>query len=339
MSRVCLSLAVLVLGGAATGAATATATTDGAPGSGSAPMVMPPALPALEQKMAQIRFNTARISSRFVLGELGTAAGGAELGSGETKGLVTVSTGVISFVPRLASSTSKSEAPPILGHSLVPSTASKERTIGNTTYTYTPSIARLDGGRPWVRGRSGSAPKATGKTELLADLLQSLAPTLGDSPNDPFGKLIGVLDHAVGIREDGPVVVDGQQTTAFTASLSVVQQLAGGLSPKQRATLEREVRAKPDEANIQLEVFIAADGLPVRTTGIFGSRLEGIGIEQDILALEVPVVVHAPPASQTIGLARSEQIERRQAKREQRRLARVRRCLRRRPRRGCAVRA
>jgi hypothetical protein len=62
---------------------------------------VPPALQVLEQKMAQIRFSTARVSARFGLGELGPA--GAELGTGvkgTNGGFVTSTVGVIRLSPR-----------------------------------------------------------------------------------------------------------------------------------------------------------------------------------------------------------------------------------------------
>jgi hypothetical protein len=62
---------------------------------------------------------------------------------------------------------------------------------------------------------------------------------------------------------------------------------------------------------VQLELFVAPSGLPVRTISVLGSRSEGIGGEEDIRALEIPVVVHVPPVRQTIGKARLRKLERR----------------------------
>lgn len=103
-----------------------------------APTVVPPSLQALEQKMAQIRFKTARVAIRFGLGDLGPAVSGAELGTGAT-GLDSFLTSVTVAVrrsPPESISTSRSEGLKLsAGHTLGSST-STERTIGKIIYTY-----------------------------------------------------------------------------------------------------------------------------------------------------------------------------------------------------------
>jgi hypothetical protein len=302
--------------------------------------VTPLALQALEQKMAQIRFNAARISSRFVLGELGSTAGGAELGSGVGKGksIVTTGAGSIRFAPYASMFTTRFE---VSGEHLPSALAStgQVRTIGSTIYTYTPSAASFDGGRPWVRSTHRPPPKPGTKAAQVAAVLDSLTPALAGPDKGSAGSFATLIDYlggAVSVREGGSVTVDGQQTTEFTASLSIVKLLAGELSRKQLAKIEREGRAKPSEAIVELEVFLAPDGLPVRTIGASGNRAEGLGIQEDILALEVPFAIHAPPAREAIGQARLLQIER---KRDRRRAKQaLTRCLRSRRGRACAVR-
>jgi hypothetical protein len=167
----------------------------------------------------------------------------------------------------------------------------------------------------------------------------ALAPTLaGPSKGsaEPFATLIDYLDGAVSVSEGGSVTVDGQQTTEFTASLSIVKLLAGKLSRKQLAKIEEESLKKPSEAIVELEVFIAPGGLPVRTIGAYGRQAEGLGIQQDILALEVPLAIHAPPARQTIGQAALLRIERKRDHIHAKKA--LARCLRSRRGRACAVR-
>jgi hypothetical protein len=60
---------------------------------------------------------------------------------------------------------------------------------------------------------------------------------------------------------------------------------------------------------VELELFIASSGLPVRTISVLGGRSEDIGVEEDILALEIPVHVHAPPARETIAEAQLSRLE------------------------------
>jgi hypothetical protein len=118
---------------------------------------VPPNLSALEQKMAQIRFNTARIQTRFGFGQLGSGTGG-ELGGGikgSGKGLIFSTVGSFRLSPREAVLTNGFEAPGSSVGQHVPAglAQSTERVIGDTTYTYRPSVASWDGGRPWVRGK------------------------------------------------------------------------------------------------------------------------------------------------------------------------------------------
>jgi hypothetical protein len=67
---------------------------------------------------------------------------------------------------------------------------------------------------------------------------------------------------------------------------------------------------------VTLELYVAPNGLPVRTISILGGpgerpgSSEGIASETDIPALEVPVHVHAPPARLTISEARLKPLER-----------------------------
>jgi hypothetical protein len=314
------------------------------------PVSVPPSLQALEQRMAQIRFNTARISYRFALGELGPAGGGAELGAGikGPKGAVVFSTvGALRLSPPEASTTSKVEEFGLAPGERAPGTTTfKERTIGNAIYTYRPSIESYDGGRPWVRSKQTSAPKSNGESAALGGLSDTLVPSLsgddarGASAAPPFAKLIDDVNGALSLQEVGPSTVDGQQVTEFTASLTMATLLPGkqletftkALSslgelgeilssaketPKQReeARKRREEDAKKvRELPVELELFIAPSGLPVRTITVIGDRDEAIGSEEDILALDIPVVIHAPPARGTIGEAQLRKLEKKRVR-------------------------
>jgi len=200
------------------------------------PVSVPPGLQALEQKIRQIRFSTARISGRFGLGELGPAGG--ELGTGvkgPNGGLLITTVGVFRLSPREAMATSKIEGVGLPHGERAPpgNTTSTERVIGNTIYAYTPSVSSYDGGRPWVRSKQPS-PQSNGESTGLSGVSDALAPTLseGDARNasaSPFAKLIEDINGALSVQEVGPMIVDGQQVTEFTVSTS----LAKVLSPKQ----------------------------------------------------------------------------------------------------------
>jgi hypothetical protein len=307
-----------------------------------APAVIPPSLQSLEQKMAQIRFNTARVAIRFGLGDLGPAVSGAELGTGAT-GLDSFLTSVTVAVrrsPPESISTSRSEGLKLsAGHTLGGST-STERMIGKAIYTYKPSVASYDGGRPWVRSKAKPAPEPGSDSAKLSAVFGSLSPTFagGSSGGSTglFSKLIEELGEAQSIQEVGPATVDAQQVTEFTALISLAKLLSpkqlegitksnsslGELlspigSPKQHEEAKQhneEAAKKLSETTVVLELFIAPSGLPVRTISVLGGRSEGIGVEEDILALEIPVVVHAPPARETIGEAQLSRLEKKHAK-------------------------
>jgi hypothetical protein len=299
---------------------------------------VPPSLPALKQKMAQIRFNTARVSVRFAFGELGIAGSGAELGSGTTglDSFLTSATVAVRLSPPASVSTTRTEGLKLsAGHTLGGNT-SAERTIGKTTYTYKPSVASYDGGRPWVRSKAKPVAKPSGDSAKFAAVIDSLSPTFAGGTAGAsaglFSKLIEELGEAQSVQEVGPATVDGQQVTEFTASIplarllsptqleaitktssSLDELLSPTGSPKQQEEAKRrseEAAKKLSEASVELELFIAPSGLPVRTVSILGSRSEGIGVEEDILALGIPVVVHAPPARETIGEAQLRKLER-----------------------------
>jgi hypothetical protein len=305
--------------------------------------VVPPNLQALEQEMAQIRFNTASLTVRFGLGELGPAVSGAELGTGATglDSFLTSATVVVRRSPPASISTSRSEGLRLPGGHTLGGSTSTERTIGNTIYTYKPSVASYDGGRPWVRSKAKPAPKPGGDSANLSAVIDSLSSTFvgGETGGTSglFSKLIEELGEAQSIQEVGPATVDAQQVTEFTASISLAKLLSpkqlegitksnsslGELlspvgSPKQREEAKKhneEAAKKLSEATVELELFIAPSGLPVRTISVLGARSEGIGVEEDILALEIPVVVHVPPARETIGEAQLSRLEKKHAKR------------------------
>jgi hypothetical protein len=208
----------------------------------------------------------------------------------------------------------------------VPADCGSARSETSSTLTDRP-VASFDGGRPWVR--SVRPVHKSGESAGLAGISSSLAITtsgsgassgggVGSGSVEPFAKLVDDINGALSVREVGPVTIDGQQTSGFVVSSSLERILSPGQlaslakafgalgtllspieSPKQRAEAEKhreEAARHLGQTPVILELFIAPSGLPVRTISIIGSRSSGIGVEEDILALEVPVHVHVPPA-------------------------------------------
>lgn len=300
------------------------------PASASAPAVVPPALGALEQKMTQMRFHSLSFSTRLDLGvQDSSSSSGISISAASTHQLIVSTTGVFSFVPLLLSSTSTTEG--LGSREALGGVSRRERRIGATTYLYDPSAARHDGGRPWIRSRrTRSEERLAAKLAPITDALDPLLAGLerpAVSSTGPFAPLLELLGEALSIQETGPATVDGQQTLAFIATLSTARLLERAFSVKERRSLLEG--KQPPNTDFTLELWLAPSGLPVRTATTNRTRGEEFSSQEDILGLEVPVLVHAPPADQTISQARLTKIEQRNAKA-------ISHCIRRHPRRAQA---
>jgi hypothetical protein len=313
MKRICLPLFVaLAVGGPVPAAALAV--TGASP---STPVLMPPALQALEQKMAQIRFDSARFSTRLDLTVDDSSSSSSSSGSvsaASSHADLIATSGVIGLSPPALSSTSTIEG--LAPGEALGGASLQERRIGATTYVYDPSATRRDGGRPWIRSTLSRkekqvaaelAPLSVELNPLLAGLERPTVTSAG-----PFAPLLQALPEAQSVEEAGAATVNGQQTLAFKFALSSTRLLEQALSTQERQRLNKG-RQLPD-LDFTLELWIAPSGLPVRSLTTNGARGEEFTSQEDILDLEVPVLVHAPPADRTIGEARWIAIERRHAK-------------------------
>jgi hypothetical protein len=296
------------------------------------PPVVPPALQALERQMAQIRFNSLRFSTRIDLGvQDSTHSNGVSISVSAARArdtasahhIVTSTTGVLSLSPALLSSTSTTEGAAF--NEVVGGATAQERR-GATTYLHNPALTRHDGGRPWIRStRTHSEERLAAK---LAPLTSAFDPVLAgaESPTasstGPLALLLEVLGEALSIRETGAATIDAQQTLAFTATLSSTRLLDRVFSAKERRELGQG--KQPPNVDFTLELWLAPSGLPVRTATTNDTHGEEFSSQEDILGLEVPVHVHAPPADRTIDEARW-------LKLNQRRERAVSRCLRHHP--------
>jgi hypothetical protein len=271
-------------GASATPAATA-APPAGAPTPPPA-VVVPPDLQALEQKMLALQLNSERFSvtlsvatSSVVKGPIGGFKHIFGHASAVAEVLLSVS-GEVSLVPQAASMQVS-----FLG------LKSNVRLIGTTLYVEEPFIKRLDGGRPWVEERNQSLHKV---------LEEGPAPPGGVGSSTPgFGRLVETVNAARSIQEIGAATIDSEATTAFKVSVDLTR--LPGLTAHQRRAL-----AKVLKPLATFELFIAEDGLPVRTREILHARHhKGELITQsDTLAINIPVIVQPPPAAQTISEAR-----------------------------------
>lgn len=289
-----------------------------------AAVALPPDLAALEQQMAQLHVNTQSISfqEELSLGELD--------GSGIPLAVIVAGKGEFSDSPP--------EGKASVG--LFGLSSTQTRVIGDTLYTYKRQAAQIDGGRPWVRKQTKSG-QTTGVDP--ANMLGGDQP----GPQGTYSSLVEQLNGALAIVESGPVTVENQRVIEFDATLdprSLLEKLQAA-QPKQSqqplgsllGTPEtKKAPAKPPPPpSLELEVFIAPNGLPVRERYTFSDEGVTFSVRVDTLAVGIPVNVTPPPASQTIDEAALKRIERRRAAQALKRLRRACRKQRGRRRANC----
>jgi hypothetical protein len=280
-------LAVLVLGCAVPAALAA----EGAPASAHTPVVLPSGLPALEQKMEELEITSMRFSARAsitvprserkLLGFLKLLGGESGISGEET---ISPAAGNITLG--------------LFGHPF------KLRVVGSTTYYFARASRHHRG--IWVKlgpggilemfivnGKHIKVPKATPPKE----------PTLAEPS---FAGLRKALAGAEEVRELGTGTLYGQPVTNFLAVLEPEQ-----LKLENPASTSRLAPHPPQPPTVTLETSIAQDGLPVRTVVAEQSEGTVISVTLNIPAINFPLVIEAPPASETITVAQLRRIERR----------------------------
>jgi len=275
---------------------------------------LPPDLVALEQQMAQLQANSERFTfqEEFAFPEI--------LGQSVPFALIIAGRGEASDSPPQASAEGG-----LLGLSEM-----RTRMIGDTVYTYEHEAAEFDGGRPWVRSQRKTKEETHGIDP--GGLLESDEA----GKQGTFSKLIEELNGALSVEESGPVTVDDQRVIEFDATLDPTQFLAQlkaqskepehPLSSPLETSPVRGPKAPAKPApppSMEMEVFIAPNGLPVRIRVTFSAEGATIAVRLDTLAINVPVNVTAPPAAQTIDEAQLIRIERRRIARELRKALRA----------------
>ncbi len=198
------------------------------------------------------------------------------------------------------------------------------RLIGEDQYTYMPIFALFDGSKPWI---STTAAERSSEESHHGGKGSSESPVLGEASTGSR-RLIALLAKARSVVEVGPANVDGQRTTEFKATLGL--SLPAGAS-------KPAAHARRRHAEETLHLYLAPDGLAVRTQAMAQMGTERVADSTDILATEVPVSVIPPPADETI--SQTELRKREEAggslskpphlsKRQQAEERRLRRCMR-----------
>ena len=293
------AVAAIVLGGITAGASDAAAAPVNAPLAAAPAPAPPPDLQRLEQAMLQLDPTSERFTATISVSA--TGAPGGPFGSfsrvlaraASTLAVITV-VGEAAFSPPMANISVD-----VLGLKV------NERLIGTTLYIEEPFISRLDGGRPWVVKTNQHLEEATGT--------EGVGVSPGGTSNQPFASLVKELSKASNVRELGARTVDGLATTAFSATVDLG---AYASTPAKRKALEKLVRPQ-----VGIEVFIAENGLPVRTVLNLAIRESHpthhahLIAQSDIPAIDVPVVVTPPPPAKTITEAQLERLEAAQLRR------------------------
>jgi hypothetical protein len=245
---------------------------------------LPPDMLALAQKMEGLRVTSERFRLRTALTGSGSHASREEaaflsLFDTDISGEATLSPPAGTFTLSL------------LGHTI------KVRIVHGTVYLYEPTLARHDGGRPWVDlGHRGLGGPLTPSLPLssLASTFQGLART---------------LEIALSATELGPGVIDGLPITGFRATVATSALEEPAVPAKPHGILEgifgraaaAPVRSAPNSAVV--EVFIAPSGLPVRTHVSVSSEGVSVSAQLDVFAINFALRVQAPPRRQTIAAA------------------------------------
>jgi hypothetical protein len=240
--------------------------------------LVPPQLQALEQKMAQLRFNSERFSeaSRGVI-SLTDEVNGKPVGRTRHISADSSELGEASVVPARGET--------FLGSVHRPELIA----IGSTEYEY-----RAGKGRHWVRSSShGESPVARilpfhggGRLEV----------SVGGTGS--FAGLLNLLTTAVGpVDIGGAVIVGGQSTTEFTATVEPRLLIKG-------ITVEDVANFEVDEPIDTLHMFLTEAGLPIRVVSELRSQELDITTTEEVLGVDTPVVVKPPPARDTVAIGR-----------------------------------
>ncbi|WTX00871.1 hypothetical protein OG216_46380 (plasmid) [Streptomycetaceae bacterium NBC_01309] len=182
-----------------------------------------------------------------------------------------------------------------LGQPVPPEEDRRTETIVTPTSVYSsngPEVSQLYNGKAWtmttLAARDGN----------------------GGQPQD-FASQLALLKRSGDVREVGTEMVDGVQATHYsgTISLALLYQNTAestGMSEKEYAMLRQLWEALRFE-NVQIELWVGPDGLPVKQTTITttkssGSPVASITSTTRYLAWGVPIDESLPPAEDTMKL-------------------------------------
>jgi len=257
------------------------------------PVSVPPNLQALEQKMGELQITSLRFSEKTSIT--------VPHGEGKILGLLKLLLGGGISGEETTSPLAGNVVLSLFGHPLT------FREVGSTTYFYLRALAAKDHGRPWMKlGPGGFAELITvnGKHVKAPKIAE---PKIGEPAlaEPPFEGLRKALAGAKEVRELDPGTLYGQPVTSFLAVLEPEQ-----LKREHLASAARLGLPAPQPPTATLEVSLAQNGLPVRTVVTEHDQGTVISATVEIPAINFPLVIEPPPASQTITIRELRQLER-----------------------------
>lgn len=242
-----------------------------------APATVPATLPALEAKMRQLQVNSERFSQ--VLRGYVTVAN-------EVNGRVV---GRVKHIPTNGELTEETSLNPQMSETFVGTQHTPTRiVIGSTVYS-------REGGRrrPWVRRHEPALAQGFASYPLHGDPEEA---NLGGTGS--YAGLLNLLATAAGQIDTGtPVVIEGQRTEAFIATVEPLR-LVRGLTQEDESNLRRRPVIE------RLEIFLTEAGLPIRVVQTIDSADVHTTSTTQIIAVNEPINVNAPPARETTGPSR-----------------------------------
>jgi hypothetical protein len=179
--------------------------------------------------------------------------------------------------------------------------------VGKDTYFYLRALASKGHGRPWVKLGPGGLSELITVNGQHVKAPKATEPKIGEPAlaEPPFEGLRGALVGSSEVRELGAGTVDGQPVTSFLAVLEPEQLKREHLASAARLELPA---VQPPTAT--LEVSLAQNGLPVRTVITEQGQGTVIAVTLEIPAINFPLVIEPPPASQTITIQKLRKLER-----------------------------
>ncbi len=245
----------------------------------SAAVTLPPSLQTIEQQTQQLKVSTERFNTKYALGT-------PKEGTGFNFGVAYGISGEAVLSPL------KAKLSVHVGSRSVP-----ERLIGGNLYVYEPRLSHMDNGKPWVKLENETLQKVI-QFDPSGGAVQGAA----KEATGAFSYLLSVLNTALSVKEVGPATVDGQSVTEFSAALK--PEVLIGVFTK----AEYEALDFFSTPTVNMNVYFAASGLPVRTMLQFSVKGIEASATVEILGINESLSVSVPASKLTISKAQRKYI-------------------------------